>query len=759
MRTETGTPSPFITRRNSAAILGALVCALAGSAFAAQTFTLTLDTAAAGPGRFAAEEIRREATARGMMVVSADARMPADAVRISLSVGAPADANAVAQSYRIRVRQENGHRSITVRGADAVGVMYGGLDIAEAIHTGTLGSWQDSDHTPHIARRGIKLNIPLDLRTPTYTDPSDAAQANIPEMWSMDYWRELFDDMARHRYNVISLWTLHPFPSIVKVPEFPHVALDDVWRTREKLDESLSSNGDGFVRPSMLANHEVVKRMTIDEKIQFWRDVMQLAQDRGVDVYWFIWNVFLYGAEGKDGITSDEGAPRTIEYFRASVRETIKTYPLLAGFGITAGESMAEEIGGMTKEQWLWKTYGEGIRDGLKETPDRKFRLIHRFHMTALSAIRKEFAELPCTLDLSFKYAIAHMYSVPNPSMIQPVLPLLSPELRCWLTVRNDDIYSFRWADVDYARAFIKAIPGADKIAGFYMGCDGYLWGRDFLTKDPGGPRPTVMQKQWLSFALWGRLAYEPDLPAVTFERLIAARFPGADVAKLTTAWADASKTFPCITRFFWGDIDLKWFPEACRQKRGFYTVRDFVEGGTMPGAGVLNIMEWRRSRLALQKPVSVTPLEIAATLESHATKALQALPQLRRATVTGAGSAREYAATLGDIEAMSHLGLYYAAKVRGACDLALFDQSGDARQQVSAVQHLEAALGHWKDYSAAYTRQYVQPVLYNRTGWVDIPRQTENVAADVQMARDWKPGTIDEARIRRSGTEAGFRK
>ena len=165
--------------------------------------------------------------------------------------------------------------------------------------------------------------------------------------------------------------------------------------------------------------------------------------------------------------------------------------------------------------------------------------------------------------------------------------------------MRNDDIYSFRWADLDYARAFIKAIPGPDKIAGFYMGPDGYLWGRDFLTKDAGGPRQTVMQKQWLSFTLWGRLAYEPDLPAATFQRLIAARFPGADVPKLTAAWADASKTFPYITRFFWGDIDVKWFPEACRRKSGFYTVRHFIEGGTMPGAGVLNIIEWRTGLLA----------------------------------------------------------------------------------------------------------------------------------------------------------------
>ena len=161
---------------------------------------------------------------------------------------------------------------------------------------------------------------------------------------------------------------------------------------------------------------------------------------------------------------------------------------------------------------------------------------------------------------------------------------------------------------------------------------------------------------------------------------------------------------------------------------------------------------------LANQKPDGVTPLEIAATLETNATQALDALPQLRRGNVARR-QCKEYTATLSDIEAMAHLGLYYAAKIRGACDLALFDKTGDARQQAAAVQHLESALSHWKNYAAAYTRQYVQPVLYNRTGWVDIPKLTENAAADVQMARAWKSGTIDEAKIKRSGTEAGFKK
>ncbi|MGL6073228.1 MAG: carbohydrate-binding family 6 protein [Fimbriiglobus sp.] len=713
---------------------------LATPALAAE-LEVILHEEAGGPVKFAAEEIGRAAKNRGL------------SGEVHLRV--KEDPKAPPQSYTIRVKRENGKSIVTVLGVDASGAMYGGLDVAEAIRTNSFETLQDSIKTPHIAQRGIKFNIPLDLRTPSYTDPCDAAQANIPEMWSMDFWRSTFDDMARNRYNVISLWSLNPFPSIVKVPEFPNVALDDVWRTKEKLDANFSHGGDDFVRPNMLANHEVVKKITIDQKIQFWKDVMQLAKDRGIDVYWFTWNTFLFGMEGKDGLTKDKIAPKTIEYFRAAVRETIKTYPLLAGFGITAGESMyVKDFKDMNKEKWLWMTYGEGIRDGLKDTPNRKFRLIHRFHMTGLDEIKREFAELPCTLDLSFKYAIAHMYSVPEPTMIKPLLPLLNPKLRSWLTVRNDDIYSFRWADADYARAFIKAIPSQDKIAGFYMGPDGYTWGREFLTKDASSPRQTVMQKQWLSFALWGRLAYDPDLPASTFEKLIAARFVGADVPKLTAAWADASKTFPYITRFFWGDIDLKWFPEACRRKQGFYTVRDFIEGGTMPGAGVNNIIEWRTSILMKKKLAGVSPLEIAEILHTNSTKALKALPELRQAKVQD----KEHAATLTDIETMSHLGLYYAAKIRGACDLALFDKTGDETQKASAVKHLEDALTHWKNYSTAYTSQYTQPVLYNRAGLVDIPKQTDDVAADLKMARAWKKDTINEAAIKRSGTEKGFR-
>jgi hypothetical protein len=735
-------------KRTATIFLTALL--LAPLAALAASLELVNDPATGGPGKFAAEEIRREAAAKGV-TLGDDSK----ATRIALTVGK--DGNVAAQSYSIRVRNEGGGRVITVRGADAAGAMYGGLDIAEAIRTGTLDSLKDSDHKPHIAQRGIKFNIPLDLRTPSYTDCSDAAQANIPVMWEREFWTAFLDAMARHRYNVLSLWSLHPFPSLVKVPEFPEVALNDVWRTRAKLDDTFSFAGNDMVRPTMLANHEVVKRMTIDEKIEFCRWVMQKAADRGIRVYWFTWNVFTFGAEGKHGITNDLENAITKKYFRASVREMVKTYPLLAGMGITAGEGMPHKMDSKIKEVWLWDTYGEGVHDALKDDPKREFGMIHRFHWTAQSDILDAFKDYPGPFEFSFKYSVAHMYSIPNPPFIQPLLENLAPGRKTWLTVRNDDIYTFRFGDPAYAREYIRNIPPADKIAGFYMGPDGYVWGRDFLERHPGpGPRPLVMEKQWYSFMLWGRLAYDPSLPDSRFERLLAARHPKASSPHVFRALQGASQVMPLTTRFFWGDIDLKWYPEACLshpRSKGFYTVQHFMEGSSMPGAAVLCIRDWRKRLTARQPMTETTPLEIAETLERAVAGTLAALDALREATKEDS----ELRKTVNDCDALAWLGRYYASKIRGACALALFDANSDKSEHAAALRHLGDALSHWKRYAAIRDAHYVS-ALYNRVGYVDVTALTEKVAADLDIARDWKPGGLKDGG-KRSGTEKGFRK
>lgn len=661
------------------------------------------------------------------------------------------------QCYAIRIYKMGENETIYILSGEATGAMYGALDIAEAIECNTINQLKESDNTPYLKNRGIKFNIPLDLRTPSYSDPGDASQQNIGDVWNIDFWQNYFDEMAVHRYNVMTWWSLQPFPSMVKVPEFPDVALNDVWRTKEKFDESFSHQGRDFDRAYLFKNVEVVKKMTIDEKIVFWKKVMQMAADRGIDIYLFTWNMFTYGATGKHGITQRQDNDTTIAWFRASVREMIKTYPLLRGIGITAGEGMDNNRKDeYANEKWLWKTYGEGIRDGLRDQPGRKFTLIHRFHWASLKEIQAEFKDLPCRLELSLKYAIAHMYSIPSPQFILPAMPLLSPQTQSWLTVRNDDIYSFRWANNDYARNFIKSIPDIEKIAGFYMGPDGYCWGRDYLSKLNGNKTPPlVLQKQWYSFMLWGRLSYNPDLPDNIFLQHLPGHFPSVNTDELMKGWSAASMIFPWITRFVWGDIDLKWFPEvnlSHPSHKGFYTVKDYIEREPMEGSDIESILSWASNQLSSTKSRFLSPLHVAGTLEKLSDTSLASLQKLPKIVHS---SPDELNQTLSDIEGFALIGKYYAEKIRAACDLALLDTTHNEQYRKSSLQHLELAKKYWKDYATIYSVKN-KPALYNRVGYVDADKLKVNVEEDINIVRNWKPG-VNKLKIN-GNTEIPFK-
>jgi hypothetical protein len=653
------------------------------------------------------------------------------------------DRSLSAQSYRFN---SDANGAVVVTAGDASGEMYGGLDIAEAVRLGTLkGLVSDPRlHTPHVLDRGIKFNIPLDFRTPTYSDRTTAAQSNIPEMWSMDFWHEFIDEMARDRYNLLSLWSEHPFPSMVKVPEFPDVALDDVWQGKT------DANG-------AYIDHTVVKKMTMEQKITFWREVMQYAHDRGVAVYIFTWNVFTHGATGKYGITNAMSNAATVAYTRDSVRELIKTYPLLDGMGITSGENMPGATDD-AKEDWIWATYGEGARDALRAQPHRKFHIIHRFHQTSLSQIMQHWKDFPGPVDFSYKYSVAHMYSIANPPMIKEGLDVLPPGKKMWLEVRNDDIYSFRFGDPDYLRDYVDNMPPAEVSGGYMMGADGYCLGREFLDRDPGpGPRELVIQKQWYSFMMMGRLSYDPTLPDTHFQKVLAARFPGVSAFGLYRALQSASETMPLITRFFWGDIDIKWFPESSSKRpadKNYYTVLDFAEGESMPGANVLNIRQWRTNVLEKRPMTKTTPLQIADALEDDSRATLQSVAVLRMQT-PGA-NAVEFRKTLVDCESLAWLAHYYAEKIRAASDLGLYDLTHDVTQQASAVGHLNSALDAWKHYATVRDGQYV-PALYGRAGYVNITAMTAKVAQDLTIARDWKPGSV-RMTVPGQGTEAGVK-
>jgi hypothetical protein len=658
-----------------------------------------------------------------------------------------------AEGFSIMVTRDGPHRLITVFSDDAPGAMYGGLELAEQIRANGVNGVVELDRVPYMPMRGTKFNAPLDLRTPSYSDMSDSAQKNIATMWDFEFWRAYLDQLARDRYNFVTLWNLHPFPSMVKVPEYPDVALDDVWRTTAPFAEDYSTRTIDLVTPAMLAQHEVIRRLTIAEKMDFWRRVMAYAKDRNIGFYVVTWNVYTYGVDGKYGIADALDNPKTVDYFRASVREMFRAYPLLAGIGLTAGENMGEVkmySGGVdafdAKENWLMATYGQGVLDAARAEPGRRFRLIHRQHESRAQDIAATFAPVIAQpnveFNFSFKYAQAHALSSTTQTFHRGYVESLG-ELKTLWTIRNDDALLLRWAAPDFVREFVKNIPH-EKSQGYYVGSDMWVWGREFLGR--GKPRLEI-EKHWLHFLLWGRLGYDPTLDDERIAALVARRYPGVDGKKMLAAWQDASMIYPLVTGFHWADFDFQWYiegsrsrPGPARTESGFHSVDTFITQPVHRGTDNIPIPKYIEARIRGETPQGTTPLMVADRIDARADAVRKALPKLTMSS--NPSSVLEFIETKADLESMALLGKYYAAKIRGATELEWFRATGDESHRRLAVKHLEVSADLANQYAKRVSTSYGPRFWTNRVGIVDFDELGREARHDVDIAQAAKPRT-----------------
>lgn len=627
-------------------------------------------------------------------------------------------------------------KTIWIAGKDDAGVMYGGLEVAEIIQFRGIDSIQNQLQNPYMKVRGTKFNIPLDVRTPTYTEPSDAAQNNIVEMWDFEFWKEYIDNLARYRYNTISLWNLHPFPSMVKVPEYPEVALDDVHRSTVEWEENYSLNGWGFDAPEISNNYDVIKKISIDEKIEFWRKVMAYGKQRNVQFFIVTWNIFVYGTDGRYGITDKPENPVTTDYFRKSIKQMVLTYPDLAGIGLTTGENMYDYTT-TQKEEWAFATYGQGVLDALKEQPGRKINLIHRQHQTQAKEITAIFKEVLKNENInfifSFKYAQAHVYSSVNQIFHQNFLKdIKSENLKTLWTLRNDDNFYFRWGAPDFVRDFIKNIPW-DVSEGYYYGSDQYVWGREFLGKYSTGPREIEIVKHWYQWMCWGRLGYNPDMENDSFVESIQYRFPEVNAKEMFDAWQYASMIYPLVTGFHWGALDFQWYIESGQSRpfvagtpSGFHDVNRFISLEPHKGTGYISIPDYTRAYLSGDKIVGETPLMVAEKIIKNADQAIKwTVGQSMEIN-------KELRITIDDIKTIAWLGKYYAHKIKGATFLALFRESLDRKWYEKVIEELNVSAGFWRHYAASATANYHNPLWTNRVGYVDLRKNFDWVLFDV---------------------------
>jgi len=681
--------------------------------------------------QFAYNEIKAALASRG------------EQATISLTVDAASDLKA--EGYSI-FKDDKGFRVV---GKDQAGAMYGGLDIAETIRSSGVSAVKPARQNAYMQMRGIKFNIPLDARTPTYSAFGDATEKNTAEVWDFTFWKEYIDKLAAYRYNYVSLWSLNPFPMMVKVPGYPNASLDDVMLSNGPFEDVYRGDAGSNWEPKIIDynNLRTIKKITIDQKIAFWRKVMAYGKTRNVNFYIVTWSIFTCGIDGKYGIDDDPKNKTTIDYFRKAVKALILTYPDLAGIGLTTGENMVygarnAKMTDEAKEEWVVETYAAGTLDALKEQPKRKLRFIHRQHQAGVNLVLdklKSLREHPnVDFVFSFKYAQAHVYSATRQDRHEKFVEVIKEEkVKTIWTLRNDDVYLYRWASPDFVREFVKNIP-YDVSQGYYYGHDGFVNGREFTQLDAESPRQLEVEKHWLQYMLWGRLGYDPDYSNERIEAMVNARFPEIEGKRLLDAWQKASMVYPRVTGFHWASLDWMWYIEGTlgiyiyterfgsKVLSGFHDVETFINVPPHSQSGFQSIPDF----VAGETTTKLSPMAVADLIDKDvdaASAQIQNFQSIKN---------KELRLTVDDINIICEMGRYYADKIRGATYVAMARKSKKQADKEKAVDLLIQASVHYNKYVMLAAANHVTKLWLSRVGRVDFEKQKRDVLLDVETAK-----------------------
>lgn len=587
-----------------------------------------------------------------------------------------------AQAYQIRTTTQ-GQTSYWVLGGDANGAMYGGLQIAENIQFNGFSGNYDERVNPNFLQRGLKLNLPLDARIPTYsgTNGPTSAKKAIPHVWDINFWKTWLDEQARNRYNVLSVWVQHPFPAIVKVPDYPLAALPSI------------EGYDGYKN-----------NLNIDQRIAFWKEVMKYAHDRGFQFYFFCWNVAVDYAEDKyPAITDLESNNATITYLSKSMKALLETYPELDGFGISAGDNM--DLPKDDRPAWTWKAYGKAAYDYAIANPNRKFTIIHRGLGTALTSVYKDWEPLTklnnFKFDYSIKYANAHMFSTLTPRAYDSDMKdASSANQKTWLTLRNDDYFYLDMGDPKFVRDFLDSIPYRNVINSFYIGSDIYQPTRAYFYKNASMNGQLEIQRNWYIQKLWGRISYQKDISDNVFKNYMANRFSPAVSNNLFTAWSLASRALPKFQELT-GDnwhLDAHWYAEASAYPDdGDTWFRDIASMGStgVAESSPLCDIPTTASNGCGKK---VTAYMLADTMENYAKSALSIINSV------SAGGNSDLDVKIKNVKQQAYLATYLAYKIRGAT----FKKAGGTANLASSKEAMAKAYCWWMTYAGSMGSMYV---------------------------------------------------
>jgi hypothetical protein len=583
------------------------------------------------------------------------------------------------EAYRIVSRNNR----IEISGGNAVGLMYGLLEVKDQLKAGKV-SIASKEESPNLMFRAIKFNLPWD----SYRR-SEALSLHYETCRDTNYWESFLDMMVENRFNKLTLWNLHPFSYMVKTAKYPEGC-------------SLSDKE--------LAEWQV-----------FWKELFRMAKNRGIETYLINWNIFVspefakahnvcdYCLEGKHFVPQGDTSAVTKDFYRESIKAVIDTYPDLTGFGITLGEGM----GNMTAEarqNWILDNYIQGMR-----MASRKAKFIYRVPLSAGTGsggatsveterlTRSALDTLTCfdgPINIELKFNWSHAFSTPHLVKVHGGKlndaywnPMPKTYYLAWM-MRNEDFFMLRWGQTDFIRKHI-ATNVHPHVNGYYVGSETYIPAKDYITSLPGASYRYAFERQWMFYKTMGRLLYNPNTPDEFFQNEFEQRFPKYG-AKLFEAQAKASKVPLVIASWQNATWDFSLYSEGMlrsvmidkKKSLKLISLDDMAEKVPMEPA-YLSIANF----LANENNVpggKISPFHLADSLESICNQALKDVSRIKPGTNV------DLLYEVSDIKAWANLGLYFSNKLRAAIEYKRFKTSDDKKDLDKAIDWLTKASADW---------------------------------------------------------------
>lgn len=619
-------------------------------------------------------------------------------------------------------------KKIIVVGADEKGTMYGILDLAEQLQNNKcqLGSISAKTEEPRLDFRAIKFNLPFMAYRSSISLTQQDYVIRDPK-----FWETFLDMMAKNRFNVISLWSMHPYHYMIRAKNFPEACpFDD--------NELLSWKN-------------------------FWTQLFKMAHDRGIETYLINWNLFvspgfanahkvaLYSVGPSHGGQGDT-AKIIEQYTKETITQVINEYPELDGLGITIGERM----GGMSPEArraWLDRT----IFAGMKEA-NRKVKFVYRAPLSAntgsggstseendlRSRMHVETVEAKETF-VEFKFNWSHGHSSPRLFMVHGGKltdkyrnPVPDKYKYVW-TMRNEDFYILRWGNSDFIREFIKN-NGQEYVAGCFLGSEIFTPALDFTSLP--GPHKTWdyhFQRQWLWYAMWGRLMYNPKTPDLIFEQMLANKYGKSVGNEALQAWKIATDNQLKFAAFHMGTADAQLYSEGfcdwgSNTPSRLFDVNNIITHPVLDSIRYINIKDWIRKGEKVTGN-KISPLQLTEELDKDNARLLVLINKLK-ADKLSVGAEAE----VSDLQAWYWFGRYFSDKVKAAIALARYRYMGDDQREI-AIRYLKACSGHWMNYGKTVTSYNKESfpfiIAKGDYSWKEMQLQVDK---DIELAKEPYP-------------------